>query len=140
MCNTCSSSTASPLGLPSGVFVGLLVVGGGAHGVGGVACEKRIMFHRKLIPALRILILAIVILGILSYAQRVIPSPFLIFIPRFFKVLRISMTGEHCVQRPGVVNGGLTSSPPSTVNVESTTSSNLNSIILTLLYKVKILR
>ena len=80
MFNTCCSSTASPLGFPSGVCVGPLVVGGGAHGVGGVACKmlvliprKRILALRPLILALRPLILAlrkrilaIVILGVLS--------------------------------------------------------------------------
>ena len=112
MFNTCSSSTASPLGFPSGVFVGPLVVGGGAHGVGGVACKMLVLIPRKLILALRILILAfrplilaprplilafrilirtLVILGLVPHAQRVLPNPHLLLIPRFFKLLKICM-------------------------------------------------
>ena len=105
MFNTCSSSTASPLGFPSGVFVGPLVVGGVAHGVGGVACKIRILIPRililalrmlilalrPLILALRILVLALVKLGLVPHAQRVLPNPCLVLIPRFFKLLKICM-------------------------------------------------
>ena len=140
MFNACSTTTASPLGFPSGEGVGALGVGGGAQGVCGGALGMCGGAHVTLGGAEVILGGARVPLGLVPLAQIVLSNPCLPLLPRFFKLWKFCMSSDRDVQSPGSLGGGLARPPPSLVKVENTKSTSLNSMTFTSLYKRKKLK